>query len=193
MHDPRATNERIDNKTGRLYCSVWKPISQITMQITQGRALRLTFLFISGSLPLPAQPAPPTLKPSPDVVAGIPVNYDEAKVGTYSLPDPLQLTSGKPIRDAKTWYSKRRPEIVAMFETQQYGRAPDRPADESFEMVDPGTPALNGKAIRKQGTIYLDKDKAGPSIELLIYLPTAATKPVPMFFSINFGAVQNAV
>jgi hypothetical protein len=28
---------------------------------------------------------------------------------------------------------------------------------------------------------------------LLIYLPAAAGKPVPMFFSINFGAVQNAV
>jgi hypothetical protein len=25
-------------------------------------------------------------------VAGIPVNYDEAKVGTYTLPDPLVLT-----------------------------------------------------------------------------------------------------
>jgi hypothetical protein len=157
------------------------------------RALRLTFLVISGALALQAQTAPPTPKPSPDVVAGIPVNYDEAKVGTYSLPDPLQLNSGKPVRNAKTWYSKRRPEIVEMFETQQYGRAPGRPADESFEMVDPGTPALNGKAIRKQVTIYLNKDKTGPSIDLLIYLPAAATKPMPMFFSINFGAVQNAV
>jgi hypothetical protein len=157
------------------------------------RAPRLTFFIISGALALQAQTAPPTPKPSPDVVAGIPVNYDEAKVGTYSLPDPLRLNDGKPVRDAKTWYSKRRPEIVEMFETQQYGRAPGRPADESFEMVDPGTPALNGKAIRKQVTIYLNKDKTGPSIDLLIYLPAAATKPVPMFFSINFGAVQNAV
>ena len=163
------------------------------MRITSRRASRLTFLFVSGALTLAAQTAPPTPKPSPDVVAGIPVNYDEAKVGTYSLPDPLRLNNGKPVRDVKTWYSKRRPEIVEMFETQQYGRAPGRPADESFEMVDPGTPALNGKALRKQVTIYLDRDKTGPSIDLLIYLPAAATKPVPMFFSINFGAVQNAV
>jgi hypothetical protein len=157
------------------------------------RARRLTFFLISGTLTLLAQTAPPTPKPSPDVVAGIPVNYDEAKVGTYSLPDPLRLNDGKPVRDAKAWYSKRRPEIVEMFETQQYGRAPGRPGDESFEMVDPGTPALNGKAIRKQVTIYLNKDKTGPSIDLLIYLPAAATKPVPMLLSINFGAVQNAV
>jgi hypothetical protein len=167
-----------------------RPSTQFGMTL---RAPRLTFFIISGALALQAQTAPPTPKPSPDVVAGIPVNYDEAKVGTYSLPDPLRLNDGKPVRDAKTWYSKRRPEIVEMFETQQYGRAPGRPADESFEMVDPGTPALNGKAIRKQVTIYLNKDKTGPSIDLLIYLPAAATKPVPMFFSINFGAVQNAV
>jgi hypothetical protein len=155
--------------------------------------LRLTFLIISGALTLHSQTTPPTPKPSPDVVAGIPVNYDERKVGTYSLPDPLRLNNGKPVHDARTWYSKRRQEIVEMFETQQYGRAPGRPADQSFEMVDPGTLALNGKAIRKQVTIYLDKDKTGPSIDLLIYLPAAAAKPVPMFFSINFGAVQNAV
>ena len=39
------------------------------------------------------------------MVAGIPVNYDEAKVGTYTLPDPLKLNDGKPVRDAKTWYA----------------------------------------------------------------------------------------
>jgi hypothetical protein len=153
----------------------------------------LAFFLITPTLTLQAQAPPPTPKPSPDVVAGIPVNYDEAKVGTYSLPDPLTLNNGKPVRDAKTWYSKRRPEIVEMFETQQYGRAPGRPPDESFEVVDKGTPALNGKAIRKQVTIYLTKDKTGPSIDLLLYLPAAANKPVPMFFSINFGVVQNAV
>ena len=97
------------------------------------------------------------------------------------------------MRDAKTWYAKRRPEIVEIFETQQYGRAPGRPADESFEVTDKGTPALNGKAIRKQVTIYFSKDQSWPKIHLLIYLPAAAKKPVPMFLSINFGAVQNAV
>jgi hypothetical protein len=151
-------------------------------------------LLLAGAVwNLQAQTAPPTPKASPDVVAGIPVNYDEAKVGTYTLPDPLKLNNGETVRDAKTWYSKRRPEIVAMFESQQYGRAPGRPAGESFEVVEKGTPALGGKAIRRMVTIYLTKDKTGPSIDLLIYLPAAATKPVPMFFSINFGAVQNAV
>jgi hypothetical protein len=157
------------------------------------RRTLVAFVLISPALILQAQTPPPTPKPSPDAVAGIPVNYDEARVGSYTLPDPLTLNNGKSVRDARTWYSKRRPEIIAMFETQQYGRAPGRPPDESFEVVDKGTPALNGKAIRKQITIYLNREKSGPSIDLLIYLPTAASKPVPMFFTINFGAVQTAV
>lgn len=130
----------------------------------------------------------PAPKPPPAVVAGIPVNYDEAKVGTYTLPDPLKLNNGKPVRDSKTWFSKRRPEIVAMFETQQYGRAPARPADESFDVIDKGTPALNGKAIRKQVTIRFSKDESWSKINLLIYLPAQAKKPVPMFLNISFGA-----
>src|ERR1700755_2037068 len=146
-------------------------------------------LLVLCALAVGAQTPPPTpaQKPAPDVVAGIPVNYDEAKVGTYTLHDPLKLNDGKSVSDAKTWYAKRRPEIVTMFETQQYGRAPGRPADESFEVTDKGTAALNGKAIRKQVTIYLSKDKTWPKIDLLIYLPVAVKKPVPMFLSINFG------
>src|ERR1700721_158082 len=156
--------------------------------------LPICLLICSAPLLHTQEPPPtPAPKPAPDVVAGIPVNYDEAKVGSYSLPDPLKLNNGKSVRDAKTWLVKRRPEIVEMFETQQYGRAPGRPAEESFEVFDKATPALNGKAIRKQVTIYLSKDKSWPSINLLIYLPAAAKKPVPMFLSINFGAVSNAV
>lgn len=132
----------------------------------------------------------PSARQAPAVVAGIPVNYDETKVGTYTLPDPLVLNNGKPVRDAKTWFAKRRPEILEMFENQQFGRAPGRPADESFEVTDKGTPALDGKAIRRQITIHLLKDPAAPTIRLLLYVPAAAKKPVPVLLSIGFTAVQ---
>ncbi len=147
-----------------------------------------TLLAIAGQTP--QAPAP---KPPPAVVAGIPVNYDEAKVGTYTLPDPLKLNDGRPVRDAKTWYKDRRPQIVEMFETQQYGRAPGRPADESFQLSEKGTSALNGKAIRKQVTIRLSKDESWPKIHLLIYLPAGMRKPVPMFFNISFSAPSSTV
>jgi len=148
-----------------------------------------------AALPLHTQTPtgiPPAGKPLPTELAGIPINYDQDKVGDYTLPDPLKLNNGKSVHDAKTWTAKRRPEIVAMYETQQFGRAPGRPAAESFEVTDKGTPALNGKAIRKQVTIYLTADKQH-KIDVLIYLPAAAKKPVPLLLGINFGANSNAV
>lgn len=136
----------------------------------------------------------PAAKNAPrDVVAGIPVNYDEAKVGAYTLPDPLVLANGKPVRDAKTWYNKRRPEIVRLFEDNQYGRGPGRPKGMRFDVFDKGTPALDGKAIRRQVTVYFSPDKAGPKMDLLIYLPAGARKPVPLLLNLGFGANVSAV
>ena len=176
-------------------------------------AMLLVFTGFAGTVlaqqgtPTPGTPAgdrlPPAstavAKPPASVVAGIPANYDESKVGSYTLPAVLRLNDGTPVTDAKTWITKRRPEIDRMFETQQFGRAPGRPAGESFEVAEKGTPALGGKALRRQVTIWLTaehdpaKNHNAGAIHLLEYLPAGAKGPVPMFLSINFGAIQNAV
>ena len=121
-------------------------------------------------------------------VAGIPVNYTEAKVGDYALPDPLLLANGEKVADAKTWYEQRRPEIVKLFEENQFGRSPERPADMSFDVFDQGTSALDGKALRRQVTVYSSKDKSGPKMDLLIYLPADAKQPVPLLLNVGFTA-----
>jgi hypothetical protein len=113
---------------------------------------------------------------------------DEAKVRPYTLPDPLKLANGQPVRDAATWRGKRRPEILGMFETLEHGRAPGRPAAERFEVFDKGSPAFGGKAIRKQVMIRVSADPAAPQIQLVEYLPAAARKPVPMLLVIGFTA-----
>ncbi len=128
-----------------------------------------------------------------DSVANIPVNYTEAKVGDYTLPDILELADGTPVRDAATWYEKRRPEIVKLFEENEYGRSPGRPADMSFDVFDKATPAFDGKATRRQVTIYFTKDKTGPQMDLLIYLPADAGKPVPLLLNLGFSANNTAV
>jgi hypothetical protein len=51
-------------------------------------------------------------------------NYDESKVPPYTLPDPLRFADGTPVRDARAWLSKRRPEILRLYETEIYGRIP---------------------------------------------------------------------
>ena len=122
---------------------------------------------------------------APEKVAGIPVNYDESKTGTYSLPDPLVLLNGEKVDNQKTWYNKRRPEIVRLFEDNQFGRCPDR-SNISFNLFDHGTLAFNDKAIRKQVTIYFTDDTSNYKADLLIYLPAESKEPVPLFFNISF-------
>jgi len=129
----------------------------------------------------------------PTNVAGIPVNYDEARVGTYTLPDPLALANKRPVRDANSWYKQRRPEIERLFEENQFGRSPGRPSDMSFDVFDKGTLALEGKAIRRQVTIYFSRNKSGPKMDLLIYLPANSRKRVPLFLNLSFSANSNVV
>ena len=123
----------------------------------------------------------------------IPANYDESVVGTYTLPDPLILANGQRVRDAETWFTKRRPEIVQLVEANMHGRMPDRPKDMSFDVFDKATPALDGTARRTQVTVYFSADKAGPRMDLLMYVPAAASKPVPLLLCLGFGANSGAV
>jgi len=155
------------------------------MSLRNGLIALLFVMFLLASVL--AQNAPPTN------VAGIPVNYDEAQVGTFTLPDPLVLANGQPVHDANTWNKKRRPEIVHLFEENEYGRSPGRPKDLSFDVFDKGTSALDGKAIRRQVTIYFSANKSGPKMDLLLYLPANAPKRVPVFLNISFTANSSAV
>src|SRR6202167_1342578 len=131
-----------------------------------------------------------TEKAPPSEVAGIPVNYDEAKVGDYTLPDPLILADGKPVRDAKTWTEKRRPEIVRLFEENEYGRSPGRPAGMTFEVSEKATPVFDGKAIRRQVIVHFSADR---KMTVLIYLPAHSTKPVPVLLYLSFAANSTTV
>lgn len=126
-------------------------------------------------------------KVPPSMSAGIPVNYNQAKVGTYTLPNPLVYPNGKPVRSAIEWNRERRPEILRLFEENVYGRSPGRPAGMSFDVFDKGTLALGGKAVRRQVTIYFSSNKNGPKMDLLIYLPAASRKPVPLLLHISFS------
>lgn len=130
---------------------------------------------------------------APAAVAGIPVNYTEADAGAYTLPDPLRLDSGQKVKDAKTWVAKRRPEIRKLIEAYWFGRAPDRPSDMTFAVVEQAAPAFDGKAIRRQVVLYFTKDRSGPRMDLLIYLPRDANGPMPLFLNMSFFANNLAV
>jgi hypothetical protein len=115
------------------------------------------------------------------------VNEDEAKVPAYTLPDPLVLASGDKVTDAATWTARRRPEILRLFETQVYGKAPGRPDGLRFKTTSEDKAALGGKATRREVSIYFSDKDDGPRMDLLLYLPNDARGPVPVFLGLNFG------
>ncbi len=125
----------------------------------------------------------------PGSVANIPVNYTEAKTGNYTLPDPLKFADGSPVADAKAWTERRRPELFKLIEENEYGRVPPRPDAMTFDVFDKGTPAFDGKALRKQVTIYFTASKTENYVDVLLYLPPHASGPVPVL--LNFGWAGN--
>ena len=52
------------------------------------------------------------------------VNYDESKVKPYKLPDPLLSKDGTKVTTEQAWWNQRRPELLGLFDTEVYGRAP---------------------------------------------------------------------
>jgi hypothetical protein len=137
---------------------------------------RIAPLVLAACLRLTAQPA--------DVL------YDEAKVPKFTLPDVLALRSGERMADAKSWSSRRRPEILALYETEVFGKSPAKPAKLDYEVKGVLKGALGGKADRKMVAVHLDGTRQGPKMDLLIYLPAGAKKAVPVFLGLSFAGVH---
>jgi len=113
-------------------------------------------------------------------------NTDESKVPAYTLPDPLILANGKAVTTAKMWWKLRRPEIMALFEENVYGKTPQQKLPISFSVASVENNALDGKAIRKEVIVYFTAAKKGPEMTILLYLPKNHHKPVPVFVGLNF-------
>ncbi len=140
------------------------------------------------------------LSTAPDMAADAPaessrpatrsaINYDESKVPAYALPDPLRFQDGTEVRDAQAW-RRRREEILELFRTHVYGRAPAAPEGMRFERFDESPAALGGLALRRQVTVHLKPDADEPSMDLLLYLPADRRGPVPVFAMLNFRGNQ---
>ncbi len=113
------------------------------------------------------------------------VNYDESKVPPYTLPDPLVMTNGKAVTTKKEWMEKRRPEILELFATQVYGKAPGKPKGMHFKVLSEDKKALNGTATCKEVAVSFTENEE-PYMVILMYLPTQRKGKVPIFVGLNF-------
>ena len=112
--------------------------------------------------------------------------YEETKVESYVLPDPLICVDGSSVKSSRTWKEKRRSEILRLFKDEVYGNSVGKPTNMEFQKVEIEKRALEGKAKRKQIVIKLGKENNVLEINLLIYIPTKITQHAPGFLTINF-------
>ncbi len=113
-------------------------------------------------------------------------NYDEARVGTYRLPDPLVMRDGQPVRDAVTWFQRRRPEILELYATQVYGRVPPDAPRVTFRVLETDPNAVDGRAVRRHVLVRFGDRPDGPAVHLQVYVPARATRPVPLLLHATF-------
>jgi hypothetical protein len=107
-------------------------------------------------------------------------NYDEAKVRPFTLPDPLVFADGTPVRTARDWTSRRRGELIRLYETEIFGRSPATPPPVSWQVTEDHGPR---KLI--VGTIGAGADAT--RINVTLNLPPAAQGRVPVILLLGFG------
>lgn len=112
------------------------------------------------------------------------VNYDEAKMPPYTLPDILTGVNGKKITTILEWEANR-PALLNLFAENMYGHTPAISSKKKFKVLDVNTNALGGKAIRKQILITFDDYPQLEGISVLLYIPKHVKKPA-VFVGLNF-------
>jgi hypothetical protein len=119
-------------------------------------------------------------------------NRDESKAGPFvPLPDPLQLTDGKRVKNANDWWKKRRPELVEIFEREVYGRIPKNVPAVRWGVVSSKRETVGDvRVITKDLVGYVD-NKADPAItvgiQLSLTVPVEAKGRVPVVMEFGFS------
>jgi dienelactone hydrolase len=112
-------------------------------------------------------------------------NYDESKVGNYTLPEILVATDNSKITSAKQWEEKRRNEIISLFEEHVYGQMPKKFERIDFKLKKEDKRAMSGKAHLKEVEIKVTNKGESVLINLILFTPAKLKKPAPAFVLIN--------
>jgi hypothetical protein len=113
-------------------------------------------------------------------------SFEEANVGEYTLPDPLIDKKGQKITKSSAWEGKRRNEILQDFSELMYGKMPEFAVNQKAEVIAVRKDALDGLATRTIINLSFFDDPSAPTIKLMVYIPNAAKKPVPMVMKMNW-------
>jgi lysophospholipase L1-like esterase len=131
-------------------------------------------------------------------------NYDEATANPYpELPEILKTAAGQTVDTPELWWTKRRPEIVELLESELYGRIPKNVPHIKWEVRQVRDVDAGGKPAIQKELVGVVDNSACPDIQINISmsltLPKEASGPVPVLISFgwtpfdlergNFGGV----
>jgi len=145
--------------------------------------LCMSFIFLWGSNWAFAQKT--------DQFMGEVVNYDEASVAAYTLPNVLQSAGGRMVKSIKNWEQKRRPELITLFKQNIYGQMPTHFDRISFTQNKKVTDAMHGRATLKEITISISNKGKQVNIPIVLFIPNNRKKPAPVFLLINNRSKKN--
>lgn len=160
--------------------------SGVPVQLTaaQDRERMLGLLDIADAQMRPA--------PVPNAKAPNAANYNEAKANIFGPPpDPLRLDNGKRIATAAQWWSQRRPQIVAAFEREILGQAPDPLPAVTWHVVSSTEENYGGVSAITKRLIGRVDNSADPRIDvhidLILTTPAKSPGPVPVIMELAFA------
>ncbi|MCA9262128.1 MAG: hypothetical protein KDA61_23080, partial [Planctomycetales bacterium] len=125
---------------------------------------------------------------SPNADAPNAANYDEADANPYpTLPDLLTASDGTTVATAEQWRSQRRPEIVALLESEVYGRVPANAPQVRWQIVQSRDIKLGELAAVEHEIVGVADNAACPEIKVEISMslttPAQTDRPTPVLLS----------
>jgi len=112
-------------------------------------------------------------------------NYDESKANPFpEIPDPLTLNNGQKVTTADVWWTKRRPEVVELFDKYVYGRVPAGVPKVTWTVTAVDRETIGFTPVIAKDLIGQVDNSAHPAISVKIHMtlvtPANAKGPVPV-------------
>lgn len=120
-----------------------------------------------------------------DPAASNAANYDPAKANPYPIwPELLKMADGCAVTDAEMWRRERRPELLALFEREIYGRVPDKVPPVIWRIDAADREFIAGRPVIAQQLVGHIHDSNAPSIVVdiraTLVLPAGARHQMPL-------------
>lgn len=112
-----------------------------------------------------------------------------------NVPSLFTCLDGTEVTDSRTWFEKRRPEILELFRKEEYGRLPDMSEVEiSFRVADSrqSEDVMEGRAIRRTVEVEAVRKGIHFSFTFVVFIPAGLEKPAPAFITICNRGIRDS-